>query len=281
MATVKVKDGGVAKSISIVSVQDINAVVHTSGDETVAGVKTFTASPIVPTVADASDNSMKVASTAFVQNAISVSPDADNLLKKTSNGLKAAHRIIYLSSHSGTLSAEELAILKADKSALLEDGAHVYQRTGTFSSGTLRYNAAASVPAVPSDEYYLFTVEVNFETGAYLRLQSAPIVTKTVSDIPVTILTNPENVSGQCWYSVKNNMVTVGCNGLSATGKGFYNFTGFPSRYKPVQGQVCATVMALNTNPGNTALLYVDQVCVKFRPYEAGSDFYGSLSYMI
>lgn len=40
--------------------------IHTTGDETKAGVLTFTSSPIVPTLAS-SDNSTKAASTAFVQ----------------------------------------------------------------------------------------------------------------------------------------------------------------------------------------------------------------------
>lgn len=44
---------------------DDDAVVHNSGNETVAGVKTFSSSPIVPT-ADLNDSSTKAASTAFV-----------------------------------------------------------------------------------------------------------------------------------------------------------------------------------------------------------------------
>jgi hypothetical protein len=43
-----------------------SALVHNTGNETVAGIKTFTASPIVPTPTDG-DNSTKVATTAFVK----------------------------------------------------------------------------------------------------------------------------------------------------------------------------------------------------------------------
>ena len=43
--------------------------VHLTGDETIEGVKTFISSPEVPTL-DTSDNSTKVANTAFVQGAI-------------------------------------------------------------------------------------------------------------------------------------------------------------------------------------------------------------------
>lgn len=43
--------------------------VKLNGDQTIAGIKTFSSSPIVPTPA-ATDNSTKVASTAFVKNVI-------------------------------------------------------------------------------------------------------------------------------------------------------------------------------------------------------------------
>jgi len=46
-----------------------NDVVHKSGDETIADVKTFTSSPVIPTPADG-DSSTKAASTAFVASAI-------------------------------------------------------------------------------------------------------------------------------------------------------------------------------------------------------------------
>jgi hypothetical protein len=52
---------------------DINAgntTVLLTGDQTVAGVKTFSSAPIVPTQSQA-DNSTKVASTAYVDLAVS------------------------------------------------------------------------------------------------------------------------------------------------------------------------------------------------------------------
>jgi hypothetical protein len=48
---------------------DDNTVVHNTGNETVAGIKTFSSSPVIPTPT-AGDNSTKAASTAFVTNAI-------------------------------------------------------------------------------------------------------------------------------------------------------------------------------------------------------------------
>lgn len=46
--------------------------VHKTGDETIAGTKTFTSSPVVPTPA-ANDDSTNTASTAFVKNALNAS----------------------------------------------------------------------------------------------------------------------------------------------------------------------------------------------------------------
>lgn len=256
MAILKQKVKGVAKPISTVSAQDINAVVHTAGNENIAGTKTFTASPIVPTVADASDNSMKVASTAFVQ--------------------KLIRKAVVVTGESGTLSASDLAVLKADNRAVIVRNGIVYNFV-SLSGGALHYVAVNRSVTIYETILRIDVAETN---GAWTT-SANPLIVRTVDDKSTTTLTNPTGVSGQCWYRVKNNMVTVGANGLSATGRGFFNFTDFPAMYKPVEGQVCATIMALNTNPGNTALLYVDQVCVKFRPYEAGSDFYGSVSYMI
>lgn len=53
--------------------------VHKTTDESVAGIKTFVASPFVPTVADATDSTDKVASTKFVQNAIKEAPQDRDL----------------------------------------------------------------------------------------------------------------------------------------------------------------------------------------------------------
>lgn len=58
--------GNAAEARTALGAAADSAVVHDTGDETIAGVKTFSSSPIVPTVAS-SDNSDKAANTAFVQ----------------------------------------------------------------------------------------------------------------------------------------------------------------------------------------------------------------------
>lgn len=110
MAILKQKVAGVAVNRTVTASYDDNMVVHRSGNEGIAGTKTFSESPLVPTVADTNDNSQKAASTAFVQsvvttkgvrisqqagNAINNSPDGlamivdinpDNALRNTANG---------------------------------------------------------------------------------------------------------------------------------------------------------------------------------------------------
>ena len=71
MATLKQKVSGVAVSRTVIANYDDSTVVHNAGTETVAGVKTFTESPQVPNIADASDASMKVANTKFVKDVVS------------------------------------------------------------------------------------------------------------------------------------------------------------------------------------------------------------------
>ena len=76
MATLKQKVGGVAVERTVVANYDDSTVVHKSGNEGIVGTKTFTDSPLVPDVADASDASMKVANTAFVKAALDAMFDA-------------------------------------------------------------------------------------------------------------------------------------------------------------------------------------------------------------
>lgn len=71
MAILKQKVGNAALNRTVIANYDASTFVHKSGNETVAGTKTFTESPLVPTVADPSDASMKVASTEFVQDVVS------------------------------------------------------------------------------------------------------------------------------------------------------------------------------------------------------------------
>lgn len=70
MATLKQKVGTAAVERTVVANYNDNNVVHKSGNEGIVGTKTFTNSPLVPDVADASDASMKVANTAFVKTVV-------------------------------------------------------------------------------------------------------------------------------------------------------------------------------------------------------------------
>ena len=70
MATLKQKVGTAAVERTVIANYNDNNVVHKSGNEGIVGTKTFTNSPLVPDVSDASDASMKVANTAFVKTVV-------------------------------------------------------------------------------------------------------------------------------------------------------------------------------------------------------------------
>lgn len=69
-STIVVNDGVLSATVDISGKAEDDAVVHISGDETVNGIKTFSAIPQMPTAADG-DSSSNGASTEFVGNAIS------------------------------------------------------------------------------------------------------------------------------------------------------------------------------------------------------------------
>lgn len=75
MAILKQKVGTVAVERTIVANYDDSTVVHKSGNESIAGVKTFVESPQVPSVASV-DASMNVANTKFVKDVVSAAVSA-------------------------------------------------------------------------------------------------------------------------------------------------------------------------------------------------------------
>lgn len=76
-------DDGSGNATSMEAIAGSGAMVALSGNQSVDGVKTFNASPLVPT-ASHGDNSTKAASTAFVQDAISgLGTGSGDMLKST------------------------------------------------------------------------------------------------------------------------------------------------------------------------------------------------------
>jgi hypothetical protein len=69
-------DDGSGNATSVAAVAGDGAFVNLSGSQTVAGTKTFSSSPVVPTPS-AGDNSTKTASTAYVDAAVAASTVAD------------------------------------------------------------------------------------------------------------------------------------------------------------------------------------------------------------
>lgn len=74
-------DNGSAEATSVIPIGGEGAFVARTGDQTIAGIKTFSSSPVVPTAAPG-DNSTKAASTAFVAAAMAGAGTGD-MLKST------------------------------------------------------------------------------------------------------------------------------------------------------------------------------------------------------
>ena len=77
------KDGGTLSDTETYDLTDKDtAFVHTTGNETIAGTKTFSSSPVAPTP-DASDNSTKVATTAWVKSNAGANRNIGEIIQST------------------------------------------------------------------------------------------------------------------------------------------------------------------------------------------------------
>lgn len=98
MAILKQKVGNTALNRTVIANYSDSTIVHKSGNETIAGTKTFTESPLVPTLADVSDNSTKAASTAFVQGVVQANSSSIRLAKvsitSTDSLAAGAYRVV-------------------------------------------------------------------------------------------------------------------------------------------------------------------------------------------
>jgi hypothetical protein len=118
------KGNNLGASVTNEAIAGKGAVVMLTGDQTVAGIKTFSASPLVPTVT-AGDNSTKAASTAFVTTAISGLANGDML------------KSIYDTDNDGTVDdAERLGGTLASAYALLNSPAFTGNPTAPTQSAT-------------------------------------------------------------------------------------------------------------------------------------------------
>lgn len=200
-----------------------NNVVHKSGDETIADVKTFTSSPIIPTPADG-DSSTKAASTKFVAAAIpyninaatskATPADADefgflsssaawSLVKMTGTNLKAwlktyfdtVYAVLNSPIFSGSISA---------KNAMYKD-TPVTVTSWSYVTTTITLNVASHT-FVTGDyiEVGGLTAATNTPNGVHL------VTSVTATTIVFTYALAPTGTAGVSSATVKGYMTTNG-----------------------------------------------------------------------
>lgn len=113
--------------------------VYTSGDQTIAGTKTFSSSPVIPTPTS-TDNSTKAANTAFVKTAIGVL--LSNLypvgsLYITTNNSATCPLASLISGSSWALVEADRALWTSNRNANTTINAGLPNITGSFGSGCL------------------------------------------------------------------------------------------------------------------------------------------------
>ena len=261
MATLKQKVSGVAVSRTVIANYDDSTVVHNAGTETVAGVKTFTESPQVPNIADASDASMKVANTSFVQSAI----------------VSSASKVITVTGDSGTLFEVDLETMKANKRVMLERDSVVFQYTSTLTDGKMRYTA---VNRFVGGMDYLCVILVDAASGDW-EYEYSPLVVKTVADLPKTELVMPTGItSDPSYYWCKNNTVHITLNRLKSTTVGEFTIPILGAYTVPNDRQLMGH--AYSWDDGSTAgFTRITNLGIRARFFQANRPIWGSIVYTL
>lgn len=149
-------------------------IVHTTGNETIAGTKTFSSSPVAPTPA-ASDNSTKIATTAFIKNILSSLYPVGSLYITTNNSSTCPLASL-ISGSSWTLVAADKALWTSNRNANTTINAGLPNITGDVTYGTGRWHNtgiiaksgafSGSSPSVDVSDYHVYDDEVSTYTKA-------------------------------------------------------------------------------------------------------------------
>ena len=134
-----------------------DAVVHLTGDETIAGVKTFSSLPVVGTAA-ADDNSTQAASTAFVKNKVETytysKSDIDNkIAEKDSLPEQAEHAGEWLTTNGTDAAWSALPIATASSLGVVKVGTNLsVSADGTISTTANVASVAGKTGVVTLDK---------------------------------------------------------------------------------------------------------------------------------
>jgi hypothetical protein len=162
-----------------------NAVVHLTGGESIGGQKTFSSSPIVPTVSQA-DNSTKVASTAYVDTAVS------NLINSAPSALNSLSELATALGNDANYSTTITTAL-GTKGSLSNDntwlGDQTFSGDITFQSQDLASRLATDETNISNNTSAITTLQgktsaLSYDAGTdTTTINSKMVVSKDVSEI--------------------------------------------------------------------------------------------------
>lgn len=179
--------------------------------------------------------------------------------------------------NTGTLTAEELAILKDSRNNMLERNGITFSYTSTLD-GKMRYSC---INKYTDDKDYAYTVLVDETTGDWV-FSYAQLFVNAYPDVGPTTIANPSGVSGSCFYIIKDGVIHICYDGVSVSSAGAtYAFTNFPSQYRPKQGkQICGN--AINFTDGYTnCFIYCTPSNLMMKAFRTGTQYWGNLVYKL
>lgn len=245
--------GSLNASTHVFSVQgvDTSSFVNKTGDETIAGVKTFTSSPVVPTPTS-TDNSTRVSTTAFVKTALTSKADDNSAVHKTGDetitGDKTftgslaipAETLVSKQSNNGVDEGGELQFEVGTNSPLLGNvKVDVYEGRfrvfGTASNSDVREIINADIennnlraPASDAIGSVVITTGINKAQNGYVKLGNGIIIqwgktpnignTNTTCTLPTPFTTTNYSVTAITSAAFNENCIAL-------TGKTTTNFT--------------------------------------------------------
>lgn len=170
-------DDGAGNATSVPGIAGLGTSVDLSSAQTIAGIKTFSASPLVPT-ATAGDNSLKAASTAFVTAAVGAvggSQAANTVYAGPASGANAApsYRAL-VAADIPSIPSSKLSDLGSPLGAASLDGSGKIptSQLPAAALGALKYKgalaASGALPASPAvGDYYIINAAGTFTSTSH------------------------------------------------------------------------------------------------------------------
>lgn len=177
---------------------------------------------------------------------------------------------------TGTLSAEELNMIKTNKNNVLRRNNIIFYYTSILD-GKMRYS---TVNKYTDGNDYLYTVLVDEASGEW-EFSYKEVIEKYIPDVPFTNLTMPAGLSSDpSYYWVKNNMVHITINGIKASSTGEYTIPLPAELCLPSDRQIIAPANSFNDTNVNGFLRVIGSG-IRYKCLRANQPCWGTISYML